>query len=252
MLNQTVVFESIYSESYDALYVDDLTDLKAEVVEEVVLDIGKNYQSMIDIEDDQIVCRYRYNEIRVTNPYLSDIKLEEITVNVREEVEYSDVKEEDVTCDTGMSLEYFTECEEKNCVVVKNYSFTLDVVLTCSKKELIMNYEQNFKVLQQEVYKADPSVGKCFESSVKYLDFLPADGVWKYDFLVWQTDADKTCIKTLTHGYHVTQPLVKKVFTQKTKVIRFKEGMSEPLPKKVEIVYECINEDTISVMPPKL
>ena len=241
MRKKTVVFESVWSDHYEDLFLDDTTDIKSDLEQGLISDIEESFREIIAIEDDEIVMRYKQSEIRVPKPFKSDINFEEVSVKVIEDnVEYVSVKVEDITCDTGVSHEYLSECEEKRCTVVKSSSYTLDVHFICSERIGVLNYENNFEMLIKAIYKADALLGRCFESNVKYRGFYPSYGIGEYDFLVWEARVDDPCKRILMHGYSVIRPLVKKSFTQNTNILAFREGMSTPLYKKKGIEYEVI------------
>ena len=86
--------------------------------------------------------------------------------------------------------------------------------------------EQNehFKIFETLILKIKDrnfELGECFEDSIKFLSY-------KENILTWESCADESCKKILTHGYSVIKQLVREVFGFETKI------KHEQCTKKVE------------------
>ncbi len=93
---------------------------------------------------------------------------------------------------------------------------------------------KNFARLLEKITDRNYELGECFKNNISFVSF-------EENTLTWESCADETCKKNLTHGYAVVKQLVREIFGFETKIKgipcsktqeeRVKEEQPAPLPQ---------------------
>jgi len=70
---------------------------------------------------------------------------------------------------------------------------------------------ENFALLLEKIADRNYELGECFKNNISFVSF-------EANTLTWESCADETCKKNLTHGYGVVKQLVREIFGFETKI----------------------------------
>ncbi|QFR43712.1 DNA polymerase III subunit gamma/tau [Sulfurimonas xiamenensis] len=97
------------------------------------------------------------------------------------------------------------------------------------------SYKELFAKLILKIKDRNFELGECFEKSISFISF-------ENNTLTWESCADETCKKILTHGYSVIKQLVREVFGFETK-IKYKLCTNPKEEKKNKIEQENLDSN---------